>query len=142
MLLTGNRALGSPRNMANQARTGIYRMARGGSTWTLLRGKVRETVDAQINFRFVQCRAQKLWSALALPAHCLCCITCCCCSWLAVVCQPQVLQPAKITDKPWQYPTAFAVDWTKGSPGNRCVTVQDWMVHAPAAMVLLLPAHS
>lgn len=41
MLLTGNRAIGSPRNMANQARTGVYRMPRGGGTWTLLRGKVR-----------------------------------------------------------------------------------------------------
>jgi hypothetical protein len=35
----------------------------------------------------------------------------------------QVLQPAGKTDKPWQYPTSFAVDWTSGSPGNRCVFV-------------------
>lgn len=40
MLLTGNRAIGTSRNMANQARTGIYMMPRGGSTWTPLRGKV------------------------------------------------------------------------------------------------------
>lgn len=39
-LLTGNRNPDSPRNMANHARTGIYRMPRGGSSWTLLRKKV------------------------------------------------------------------------------------------------------
>lgn len=39
-LLTGNRAIGSPRDMASQARTGIYRMPRGGSRWILLRGQV------------------------------------------------------------------------------------------------------
>ncbi len=39
-LMTGIRLPGSPRNMANQARTGIYRMPRGGSTWTPLRGTV------------------------------------------------------------------------------------------------------
>lgn len=40
MLLTGNRAIGSPRNMANQPRTGVYKMPRGGDSWTLLRGQV------------------------------------------------------------------------------------------------------
>jgi len=39
-LLTGNRALGTPRNMLNQPRTGIYRMARGGANWKLLRGQI------------------------------------------------------------------------------------------------------
>jgi hypothetical protein len=40
VLLTGNRAYGTPRNMLNQPRTGIYRMPRGGSSWQLLRGTV------------------------------------------------------------------------------------------------------
>ena len=41
-LLTGNRALGQPRNMLNQPRTGIYWMPRGGTKWTLLRGAVAQ----------------------------------------------------------------------------------------------------
>jgi hypothetical protein len=40
-LLTGNRAPDNPRNMLNRNRTGIYRMPRGGSSWTLLRGTIQ-----------------------------------------------------------------------------------------------------
>lgn len=39
-LLTGNRNPGSPRNMLDQPKTGIWRIPRGGTTWTLLRGTV------------------------------------------------------------------------------------------------------
>eukprot|EP00775_Hariotina_reticulata_P011553 gene11553-11696_t len=68
-LLTGNRALGTPRNMLNQPRTGVYVMPRGGTKWQLLRGKI---------------------AGLPLPDV-----------------------------KPWFYPTSFAVDWSRGTPGNR-----------------------
>jgi hypothetical protein len=68
-LLTGIRKPGDERNMANQARTGIYRMKRGGTEWEMLRG--------------------------------------------------EVVVPKGIMDKPWQYPVAFAIDWSKGGPGKR-----------------------
>lgn len=39
-LMTGVYAPDTPRHSANQARTGIWRMPRGGASWTLLRGAV------------------------------------------------------------------------------------------------------
>lgn len=118
-LMTGVYAPDTPRHAANQARTGIWRMPRGGSAWTLLRGSVALPPELA-GERPWQYPTGAAWGGgigkrVSMKGDCPAPLGC------RTLHPPQPLTRSAAAAPAPPPPAGFAIDWQQGAPGARGV---------------------